>query len=190
MRTFIIALLFCVVSWPLAAQLCSYYNFEIVDNDIVYSQVFTQDSTDEKTLRQQMIYTIRKFPFIRNVETFEDGIVTADLIDYRLDYKKYNNTSFLPLEIYHGVWTAKALISFKDNRYRVVIQSVSCQTPPPSGLSNKPPHFLVHEFLSTLAFTSKRDGLRPGSLQVLEFLNKGFSNIFTIQATISSNYNW
>ena len=186
MRTFIIALLFCVVSRPLAAQLRSYYNFEIFDNDIVYSQVFTQDSTDEKTLRQQLLYTLRNFPFIRNVETFEDGVIAADIIDYRLDYKKYGYTLVqTPLEIYKGLWTAKALISFKDNKYRVVVQSLSYNSTPASTTT-----YTGGDLLSTLAFTSKRDGFRAGILSVLEFLNKGFSNIFTIQTTVSSNDNW
>jgi Calsequestrin len=187
MRTLIAFLLCCAISSTVDAQVRSFQNFEIVDNDVVFTNVFNHEGSDQKALRQQILYTLRNYPYIRNVQEFDDGVLTADLIDFRVNYKKFGNTYMgTPTEITDGSWTGKVLINFKDGKYRVTIQSLSMVLLKSGSCANSCSR---SELLSVDALTSKRDGFRPGILDVLQHLNQGFVDAFERKAIVQ-NDNW
>jgi hypothetical protein len=178
----------CAIFNTIAAQITVHENFQLINNDVVFTKVYANESTDQKDLRQQILYTLRNYPFVRNVQEFEDGVMTADIIDYRVDYKKFGYAYFTsPNEITDGLWTGKALISFKEGKYKVTVKSLSFVILKPAPC---PSTFSGGDLLSVEALTKQRNGFREGIFEVLEHLNKGFSDVFKSTPLSNNEDNW
>src|SRR3954469_17975282 len=68
-------------------QATSFGNFKIVEQEIIYQKIFTQDSITVGKLETYY----KALPFIANVTTSGDGL-QFDVMDITIDYKKFEFT--------------------------------------------------------------------------------------------------
>src|SRR4051794_41075133 len=84
----------------LQAQITQFGSFKILESEVMYQKVFTQDSiTVEK-----MVEFLKTVPTIGNIQA-SDGTVTADLIYLKVDYKKFKAAQIdVPAIIQTGIF--------------------------------------------------------------------------------------
>jgi hypothetical protein len=114
--------LFLLVLIPCAifAQSTEYGNFKIVDTEIIYQNVFTQDGVT----KEKLVDFLKSVPNVSNVQIFGEA-VQADLTDFVVDYKKFQFTqNATPTLIQTGRYNGKIKIDVKEGKYRVTIRSI------------------------------------------------------------------
>jgi hypothetical protein len=102
------------------AQTTSYGNFKVVDQEIIYQKVFTQDSITAAKLEEYY----KSLPYVSNLTASGDG-VQFEVTDLTVDYKKFQ---FKPMDtpsiMQTGKYSGKVSITAKEGRYRVTFQSL------------------------------------------------------------------
>lgn len=117
-KSILLLLLACQISFSSSAQVVTCGNFKLVDQEIIYQQVF-QDTVTIPLLEKYY----KSLTPVANVVVTPEGL-QFDLNDITVDYKKFqfsqNNT---PLIIQSGKFSGKAIVGVKDGRYRVTVKS-------------------------------------------------------------------
>jgi hypothetical protein len=121
MKTLFFVLLFVTQGMTTVyAQVVTFGNFKIADQEIIYQKVFTQDSITPVKLETYY----KTLPYVSNVITSSDG-VQFDVTDIIVDYKKFQ---FKPLDtppiIQTGKYSGKVTISTKDGKYKLMFRSL------------------------------------------------------------------
>lgn len=112
-----LALISLNIAW---AQGTAYGNFKLVDQEIIYQKVFTQDSITPAKLEEYY----KTLPYVSNLTTKADG-VEFDVNDMTVDYKKFQFSQVAtPAIIQTGKYSGKVSVSAKDGRYRVTVKSI------------------------------------------------------------------
>ena len=112
----LLTLIFCGAM----AQTTSFGNFKIVDQEIIYQKVFTQDSIKAAALEKYY----KTLPYITNLEVNSEG-VQFEVIDITVDYKKFQMSQVnTPLIMQGGKFSGIVSIGVKDNKYRVTMKSI------------------------------------------------------------------
>lgn len=134
-------LIFLLLITPILAfgQLTEYGSFKIVETEIIYQKIFFQDSITADKLVEFM----KTVPEFKNVAA-ANGVVTADLSDLVVDYKKFQFSQVaVPPIIQTGRYTGKITAEVKDGKYRVTLKSIQMKgdigykkIPQPENLTN------------------------------------------------------
>lgn len=120
MKKVIALILLVQVTNTVSAQLVSYGDFKVAEQEIIYQKIFTLDSISVSKLEE----FYKKQSYVSNLETKADGI-QFDLNDINVDYKKFQysqvNTHIL---IQTGKFSGKVSVGVKDGKYRVTVKSM------------------------------------------------------------------
>jgi hypothetical protein len=94
-------------------------NFKIVDQEVIYQQVF-QDTVTLAMLEKYY----KSQPIISNITTTAEGL-QFDINDLVVDYKKFQfSQNAVPLMIQTGKFSGKATVGVRDGRYRVTVKGL------------------------------------------------------------------
>jgi hypothetical protein len=111
-----------LIPCALHAQITEFGSFKILESEVLYQKVFNQDVTVEK-----MVEFLKTVPTIGNIQP-GDGIVTADLIYLKVDFKKFKVLQAdAPSIIQTGVFSGKLTFDMKSGKYRVTLRSIKMQ---------------------------------------------------------------
>jgi hypothetical protein len=101
-------------------QATSFGNFKIVEQEIIYQKVFTQDSITVAKLETYY----KGLPFVANLTSSADGL-KFDAIDITIDYKKFEFTQVAtPPIMQTGKYSGPVAVGVKDGRYRVTMSGM------------------------------------------------------------------
>jgi hypothetical protein len=101
-------------------QVTSYLKFKLVDQEIIYQQVFPLDSV--KVSEVEAFFKTK--PYVTNLTTSAEGL-QFDVIDITVDYKKFQFTQVAtPPVIQSGKFSGQVIVGVKDNRYRITFKSI------------------------------------------------------------------
>ncbi len=101
-------------------QVTSYLKFKLVDQEIIYQQVFMQDSVTAAAL--ETFYKTK--PYIANIVTTAEG-VQFDVNDITVDYKKFQFTQVgTPPIMQTGKFSGQVTVGIKDGRYRITFKAI------------------------------------------------------------------
>lgn len=113
-------LLMVQIGFCACAQTISFGNFKIVEQEIVYQKVFSQDSITAEALGKYY----KTLPIVSNIELHADG-VQFDINDITIDYKKFQISQVnTPPIMQTGKFSGKVSIGVKDGKYRVTMKSI------------------------------------------------------------------
>lgn len=116
----LIFFLLLLIPCTLPAQVTEFGSFKIMDAEIIYQKVFTQDSITANRL----VEFLKTLPTIANAKA-NGETVTADLIYLTVDYKKYNVAqSAVPPIIQSGKFSGKLTFEIKSGKYRTTLRSI------------------------------------------------------------------
>ncbi len=154
--------LLALIPCALLAQSTEYADFKIVNTEIIYQKVFNQDSVTTEKLAE----FLKKVPNVSNV-VISGNAVTADLVDFTVDYKKFKFTQVAtPTLIQTGRYSGKIKVDGKASKYRVTINEMKVsgdagykKIPTPDNLTN---------YATVSSGTSlNRDWCKPNTLGLL-----------------------
>ncbi|HWA32785.1 MAG TPA: hypothetical protein VG737_01580 [Cyclobacteriaceae bacterium] len=101
-------------------QATSFGNFKIVEQEIVYQKIFTQDSITVAKLETYY----KALPFVTNVTSSADGL-QFEVQDITIDYKKFEFTQVAtPPIMQTGKYSGKVAVGVKEGRYRVTLSNI------------------------------------------------------------------
>ena len=113
-------MLLTLISCSTIAQTTSFGNFKIVDQEIIYQKVFTQDSITAAALEKYY----KTLPYVSNLEVNSDGI-QFEVADLTVDYKKFLISQVnTPPIMQSGKFTGTVSVGVKDGKYRVTMKSI------------------------------------------------------------------
>lgn len=117
----VIVLFFLIqVANTVCAQLVSYVDFKVAEQEIIFQKIFTLDSISVNKLEE----FYKKQPYVSNLEAKTDGI-QFDLNDINVDYKKFQYSQVnTPIILQTGKFSGKVSIGVKDGKYRVTVKSI------------------------------------------------------------------
>ena len=94
-------------------------NFKIIDQEVIYQQVF-QDTVTLPILEKYY----KSQPIVSNLTSTTEGL-QFDINDLVVDYKKFQfSQNAVPLMIQTGKFSGKATVGVKDGRYRVTVRGL------------------------------------------------------------------
>jgi hypothetical protein len=107
-----------LVPCTLQAQITEFGSFKILESEVLYQKVFTQDDITA----DKMVAFLKTVPTVGNIQA-NDGTVTADLIFLKVDYKKFNAPQgTVPPIIQTGVFNGKLIFDIKPGKYRATLR--------------------------------------------------------------------
>lgn len=169
----------------------NYQSFAIDNKDVVWMQVYHQDDSTKK-LPADMFEYLKQKGWINNIR-FEDAQITADIVNYRPDYKRYGgkfmNTSAI---IRTGRWSGKVKINFKEHKYRVILYDLhfdARQTTTGEGKAT----IVSHDISGTLgnfALHNYRMSFKKARLMDLDILHFSFKDSFTLMMNQLIDSDW
>ena len=117
MKIILFLLLFPVIGY---AQTTSFGNFKVVEHEIIYQKVFSQDSISVSKLEKYY----KELPFVSSLTTSADGL-KFDVNDITIDYKKFEFTQVAtPPIMQTGKYSGTVSVGVKDGRYRVTLSTM------------------------------------------------------------------
>lgn len=185
-------LFFAFMSTQVLGQhgIMNYQSFAIDSKDVIWMQVYHQDST--KNLTTTLFEYLKQKGWIHNIR-FEAGDIIADLVNYHPDYKRYGgkfmNTSAI---IRTGRWTGKVKISFKEDKYRVILYDLhydARQTTTGEGKAT----IVSHDISGTLghfALHNHRLSFKRSRFIDLDILHLSFKDSFTLMVNQLIDSDW
>jgi hypothetical protein len=176
---------FCFFSIPALlfaqAEITRYQSFVIDQREVVWTQVYhNEESADSLSLT---IYDhLKRKMWIRELQRDGNDIV-AELVNYRPDYKRYGgkfrNTSTI---IRTGKWDGKVRISFKEGKYRVILDGLhyaAKESTTGSGKATIEQHD-ISGTLTEFVLDDFRASFRRSRLKNLDILQLSFKDSFTL----------
>ncbi|HEX8041036.1 MAG TPA: hypothetical protein VF490_17910 [Chryseosolibacter sp.] len=168
------------------------YSAFILDNkEVIWVQVYetAQPSAEQK---EQLIDLLKQKAWIDNLS--EDGSdLIADVKNFRVDYKryggKYMNTSNL---IRSARWSGKVQISFKDERYRVVVYGLEYEARVPVMASGKMSNEsrMVHGSWTDWVLNNYRTHFRKSRFINMDIMHFNLKDSFTVTDTRVIDDEW
>jgi hypothetical protein len=102
------------------AQVSSFGNFKVAEQEIIFQKVFAEDSISAARLAEHY----KTLDFISNLKETSTG-VQFDMNDITVDYKKFQFSQVAtPHIIQTGKYSGKVSIDVRDGRYRVTVQAI------------------------------------------------------------------
>jgi hypothetical protein len=189
----IIKILILIFPIALSAQelMTTYQSFSIENTDVVWAQVYHHEKTIDE-VRKKLFSHLQRKVWIKDIKMDGEEIV-AELVNYRPDYKRYGgkfmNTSNV---IRTGRWTGRVRISFKEEKYRVVLYGLeykALQSASGSGKATIEQH-AVDGTLSEFALNEYRTAFRKNRLLNLDILHLSFKDSFTLTENQVIDSDW
>lgn len=116
-----LSVLLVLITGVASAQVTSYGNFKVADQEIIYQKVFQEDSITAEKLAEH--YT--KQAIISNLKQSPTG-VQFDVNDLIVDYKKFQFTQVAtPPIIQTGKYSGNVSVDVRDGRYRVTVNQIN-----------------------------------------------------------------
>lgn len=114
------ALLLMLIPVVTMAQTTSFGDFKIVEQEIIYQKVFTQDSITAAALEKYY----KTLPYVANLEVNSEG-VQFDVNEITVDYKKFQiSQAGAPTIMQTGKFSGRVSVGVKDGKYRVTMKSI------------------------------------------------------------------
>lgn len=102
------------------AQNVAFGSFKIVEQEILYQKVFSQDSITAAALEKYY----KTLPYVSNLESNAEG-VQFDVKDITVDYRKFQISQVAtPPIMQSGKYSGKVSIGVKDGKYRITMKSI------------------------------------------------------------------
>lgn len=112
--------LFCFIASLTYAQVTSYGNFKVSNQELIYQKVFLQDSASLEKLAEY--YT--GLPIVSDVSV-SAGELNFSFNDLAVDYKKFGFSQVsTPSIIQTGKYSGRTTVSVKDGKYRVTVSDI------------------------------------------------------------------
>ena len=113
-------LLLTLTSLSTYAQTISFGSFKIVEQEVLFQKVFSQDSITVSALEKYY----KTLPYVSHLEASAEG-VQFEVSDITVDYKKFQISQVgTPLIMQTGKFSGKVAIGVKDGKYRVTMKSI------------------------------------------------------------------
>lgn len=167
--------------YPSQQDITRYRSFVIDNREVVWIQVYHHADSAGDLSRKVFAHFDRK-AWIGNLR-YEGDELVADLADYRPDYRryggKYMNTSSV---VRNGEWEGKVRISFKDGKYRVILEELLYEVWQPrtgSGRATIEQH-QVSGTLDEWALDDYRNTFKTRRMVNLDILHLSFKDSFTL----------
>jgi hypothetical protein len=169
----------------------AYRSFHIENKEVVWIQVFHEEPLVDD-LSKRLFEHLKNKVWIKNIK-FEGPDIVAELNEYRPDYKRYGgkftNTSSV---IRTGKFAGTIRISFKDGKYRVVIEGITyeaLQSSTGSGKATIEQH-QVSGTLNDFALNNLRTDFKKRNRLNLDILHSSFKDSFTIKVNQVIDEDW
>jgi hypothetical protein len=155
--------LLVLIPCALLAQTTEYGAFKIVNTEITYQKVFTQDSVTTEKLAK----FLKTVPNVSNVDVKGD-VIQADLTDFTVDFKKFGFAQVAtPPIIQTGKYNGKIRVEGKPGKYRVIINGM--QLKGDTGYKKiTSPESLTNYACVNSGTAISRDWCKPNTLGLLE----------------------
>jgi hypothetical protein len=157
-----------------------YQSFAIDNKEVIWMQVYHLDTVSDAS--SHLFEHLKRKAWIKDLR-LEEGEILGGLAGYRPDYKRYGgkfiNTSVL---VRNGRWSGSLRISFKDGKYRVILEDLSyvaTQSATNSGKLSVEQHE-VSGTLTDWALNNYRTSFKKGRLSNLDILHFSFKDSFTL----------
>lgn len=176
-------LLFLLIHSTAFAQheITNYQSFSIQEKEVVWIQVYHVDDSIKNTPARLFEHLKRKM-WITDIH-YEGTDIVANLISYRPDYKryggKYMNTSSVTRT---GRWKGRLHISFKEEKYRVILDGLSYdakQSATGSGKATIEQHD-VSGTLGEFVLNNFRSSFKKSRMKDLDIMHFSFKDSFTL----------
>lgn len=172
-------------------QVPNYLSFNIHNKEVVWVQVYHDDESSRQ-LSDKLFSHLKSKVWIKDL-VYEGEDIVGELTNYRPDYKRYGgkfrNTSTI---IRTGKWDGKLRISFKDGKYRVILEGLhyeAQQAATGSGKATIEQHE-ISGMLTQWALNDYRDSFRKNRLSNLDILHMSFNDSFTLVADQLIDSDW
>jgi len=172
-------------------QVPNYLSFSIHNKEVVWEQVYHDDINPEQ-LSESLFNHLKSKVWIKDLRYDGEDIV-GELANYRPDYKRYGgkfrNTA---TAIRTGKWDGKVRISFKEGKYRVILEGLhyeAQQAATGSGKATIEQHE-ISGMLTQWALNNYRDSFRKNRLSNLDILHVSFKDSFTLVADQLIDSDW
>lgn len=169
----------------------TYQSFAIDQRDVIWIQVYDQEDSVEN-LPSQVFEYLKQKGWISNIR-FDGDDITADLVNYRPDYKRYGgkfmNTSSV---IRTGRWFGKVKINFKDDKYRVILYGLhydAWQTTTGEGKATIASHE-ISGALGQFVLHNYRMSFKKSRFMDLDILHFSFKDSFTLVVNQMIDSDW
>jgi hypothetical protein len=189
----IVSFILLIFPIALSAQqlMANYQSFSIDNTDVVWAQVYHHEKSIEE-IRKKLFSHFQQKVWIKDIKIEGDDII-AEMVNYRPDYKRYGgkfmNTSSI---IRTGRWTGRIKISFKEEKYRVVLYGIeyaAMQSSSGSGKATIEQH-PVSGTLSEFALNNYRTAFKKSRLMNLDILHLSFKDSFTLTENQVIDSDW
>lgn len=102
------------------AQTVSYGNFKLVEQEIIFQKVVSQDSITTQKLETYY----KTLPHVSNLEMKGDELQFT-MKDVNVDYKKFQYSQVnTPIILQTGKFSGAVVVSVKDGRYRITVKVI------------------------------------------------------------------
>jgi hypothetical protein len=119
--TGLIAILLSVVCIESVAQVTTYGNFKLEDQQMIFQKIFLQDSVTLDKIGEYF----GKQPFAKDVQV-TDGEVNFELNELVVDYKKFGFSQVAtPSVMQTGKFYGHVSITVKEGKYRVTVRDIN-----------------------------------------------------------------
>ena len=164
-------LLLILVPCALLAQTTEYGSFKILNAEIIYQHVFTQDSVST----EKLVSFLQNVPGVSDVQVAGQA-VTATLTDFTVDYKKFGFAQVAtPTLIQTGRYSGNIRVDGKAGKYRVTISGLLVRGDAGyKKINNNEP--LTAYATTTSGTQLNRDWCKPNTLGLLD---KALTDRFT-----------
>jgi hypothetical protein len=163
------------------AEITRYQSFTIDQREVVWAQVYHNEESAD-SLSYKLFNHLKRKSWVRQVQ-YDGNDIEAELVNYRPDYKRYGgkfrNTSTV---IRTGKWDGKVRISFKEGKYRVILESLhyqARQSATGSGKATIEQHD-VSGTLTEFVLNNYRTAFQKKKLKNLDILQLSFKDSFTL----------
>jgi hypothetical protein len=101
-------------------QTVSFGSFKIVEQEVLFQKVFSQDSITALALEKYY----KTLPYVSHLEVSAEG-VQLEVSDITVDYKKFQISQVgTPLIMQTGKFSGKVSVGVKDGKYRITMKSI------------------------------------------------------------------
>ena len=108
------------ISFCAFAQTVSFGSFKIVEQEIIFQKVFSQDSVTKEAMEKYY----KTLPYITDLELTSDG-VQFNVNDLTVDYRKFQISQVsTPPIMQTGKYSGKVSIGVKEGKYRVTMKAI------------------------------------------------------------------
>jgi hypothetical protein len=147
----------------LQAQITQFGSFKILESEVMYQKVFTQDSVTV----DKMVEFLKTVPTISNIQA-GDGVVTADLVYLKVDYKKFKAAQIdVPAIIQTGIFNGKLIFDIKSGKYRATLRGIQMKGDTGTKKITEP-EFITKYSTTDNGTAISKDWAKPTLLGLLE----------------------